>query len=272
MGWSYLSSVVDECIDHEVRRGRKVLFLITYHFSRGDKHRGCAGHDYDKKKAIQSVIAFKEQIERIYGADHRIVCPVICGFETDFDALILHGDNGGIADLSELEDSSETNVKSLLTDIFRKMPQDILRDFVPLVQGNIRHIAEIKTRNRAIIDVQHKESVLAVGRGFDWLHEPNRALVIGPYQPNLDDAIRVGLKVILSNFEGRRIQKKDGFIALASATYVEAGVKGNRAKERAIFLKNMIKGIIDNDFPVLRNLAHLMAVITDLNTQKIEEV
>ena len=28
----------------------------------------------------------------------------------------------------------------------------------------------------------HQEQVLAVGRGFDWLHIPNKALIVGPYR------------------------------------------------------------------------------------------
>jgi hypothetical protein len=27
-----------------------------------------------------------------------------------------------------------------------------------------------------------QEQVLAVGRGFDWLHIPNKALIVGPYR------------------------------------------------------------------------------------------
>jgi hypothetical protein len=34
-----------------VSRGQRVLLLITYHYSKGDKHRGCAGFNYDTQAA-----------------------------------------------------------------------------------------------------------------------------------------------------------------------------------------------------------------------------
>lgn len=272
LGWSYLSSVIDEFIEYALAEGSKVLFLLTYHYSRGDHHRGCAGHDYDTDKAFESVMVFKEQLERVYGSDHDVVCPVLCGFETDLDALILHGDMGEIVDLAEVNDSSQSNVDSLLANLFQKMPKDILRDFAPLVQGNIEHIAEVKAHGRPIIDVQHKESVLAVGRGFDWFHKPNEALIIGPYQPNLDDAIRKGLGIIKSNLEQGRILMEEGVVTLASATFANPCVKRRRAIERAKFLSEMIMGIVDDDFPELKEFIHPLAVVTDLNTQRFEEV
>lgn len=274
LGWCYASSAFDECIEYETRAGKKVLVLLVYHFSKGEEHRGCAGHDYDTKKAMASVMQLKEQIERIYGSSHKVVCPIVCGFETDQDALVLHGDIGKTLDLSTVIDSSPDHVASVLAGLFKKMPKDVLSDLVPLIQGNIRHIAEIKKKDRPIIDVEHKESVLAVGRGFDWLHEPNKALIIGPYQPNLDDVIRTGLRIIKSNFREGRIPREEGFVSLSSATFSSSGVNERRAIERAIFHRNMIVEIVEkeDEFSELRELMCPMAITTDVNTQKFKEV
>lgn len=62
-------------------------------------------------------------------------------------------------------------------------------DLLPLVQGNIRHVAEVRGTAREL-DIEHREWVLCLGRGFDWLHMPNQALIIGPYSPDLADPVR----------------------------------------------------------------------------------
>ena len=35
----------------------------------------------------------------MFGLGHDTVYPLVCGFETDEDALLLHGENGRILDL-----------------------------------------------------------------------------------------------------------------------------------------------------------------------------
>ena len=38
----------------------------------------------------------------MFGAGHGTVYPIVCGFETDDDALVLHGNNGDKLDVSKL--------------------------------------------------------------------------------------------------------------------------------------------------------------------------
>ena len=82
--------------------GQRVLMLITYHFSRGDAHRSCAGFAYRTADAVAHVQGVKAQLEHVFGRRHGSVYPLVCGFETDEDALILHGAGGGTLDLSTL--------------------------------------------------------------------------------------------------------------------------------------------------------------------------
>lgn len=42
LGWPHLGEVLAGYVQRCVREGRRVLLLITYHFSRGSVHRGCA--------------------------------------------------------------------------------------------------------------------------------------------------------------------------------------------------------------------------------------
>ena len=75
--------------------GRRVLLVITYHFSKGDPRRGCAGFGHDTAAAHAHARQIRTQVEHIFGADHGTVYPLVCGFETDEDALILHGPGAG---------------------------------------------------------------------------------------------------------------------------------------------------------------------------------
>ena len=74
---------------------------------------------------------------------------------------------------------------------------------------------------------QTQEQILAVGRGFDWLHIPNKALIVGPYRfasrfrhtgflssfrltapsYNLGDPIATAGSLLLSNLRDGRIPK-----------------------------------------------------------------
>jgi hypothetical protein len=75
------------------------LFLIQfngakrYHFSKGDPHRGCAGHGYDTCAARSFAFDLQGQIERVFGTNHHAVHPIVVGIETDEDSLVFHGKN-----------------------------------------------------------------------------------------------------------------------------------------------------------------------------------
>ena len=47
--------------------------------------------------------------------------------------------------------------------------------------------------------------MICLGRGFDFLHTPNLALIIGPYSPDLADPLRKAAGIIQSNMEAGRI-------------------------------------------------------------------
>src|SRR4030067_1016074 len=73
------------------------------------------------------------------------------------------------------------------------------------------------------LDVEHREWMICVGRGFDFLHMPNLALIIGPYSPDLAEPIRIAAGIIEDNMRAGRIPD-DGFLLLASVPYAAIGV------------------------------------------------
>jgi hypothetical protein len=104
-------------------------------------------------------------------------------------------------DVSTLADETEASLRARLQPLFPDMPGVMLADLARLVAGNIAHVAEVRKLDRQL-DIEHREWMICVGRGFDFLHAPNLALIIGPYSPDLADPIRKAGAIIASNMQG----------------------------------------------------------------------
>ncbi len=273
MGWPYLGEVVANSVTDAVEHGRRALVVITYHFSKGDPHRGCAGFGYDTEASIRYVQGIKDQMEHTFGHSRQTVYPVVFGFETDEDALILHGP-GGTWNLAEAKaDPARPDEEALgrqLRELYPDMPRRILADLLPLVLGNIRHIAETRASGRKIA-VEHREWVICIGRGFDFLHEPNMALIIGPFSPDLSGPIAKAAGIIRSNMEAGRIPD-DGFLLLASAPYREAGMDRARAELKSRFLAQFADEVIGREWPELHPKMIIETAVLDWNTRRLESI
>lgn len=268
LGWPLLSESFDRTVMRSVAKGNRLLALVTYHYSNGDKHRGCAGFGYNCEEAKKFTENFRKQILRVYGENNSVVFPVLVGIETDQDALVIHGEKGELVDVSDLGEKSSTDILELIRKIFPSMPEVIAADFLPLIEGNAQHIKEIQGK-KPETQLEHGEWVLAVGKGFDWLHTPNMALIVGPYDPNIGEPIKTAASIIKSNMEAGRIKK--GFVVLSSAIYSDAGEK-NRAKERSLYINNLTEEIVKQNFPDMKEFMRKMAVIVDANTMRFEIV
>ncbi len=247
LGWPHLGEVLSDYVLSVVREGRRALVTSTYHYSKGDPRRGCAGFDFNTEAARAHTFAIRGQLEQVFGAGHQTVYPLVCGFETDEDALILHGHNGDVLDASTVTDIE--TLPARLRALFPDMPEQVRNDLLPLVQGNIRHIAEVRRTAREL-DMEHREWVLCLGRGFDWLHMHNQALIIGPYSPDLADPVRKAAGILQSNMAAGRIPD-DGFLLLALAPFSELGVDRARAALKSRFLSDFAADVITREFPEL---------------------
>ncbi len=272
MGWPHFGLDVMNWVKYSVSNGKKCLILVTYHYSRGNTHRGCAGYGYNYELALSETRKLKQQVERVFGSQHQVVYPVLFGFETDLDAVILNGENGEVVDVSQIEDKSEKALRMMLKRLYPDMPSRILEDFLPLIVGNIAHIEEVQLSNRPLSDTEHREWVIGVGRGFDWLHEPNMALIIGPFSPNLDEPIEKAAGIIKSNMEGSRVTHEN-FVLLCSAIYRDAvGVEPLLAREKALFMQRFAVEKIQDKYPEFAKLMNPMAVVVDMDTRKMHFV
>lgn len=270
LGWPHLGEVLANHVHGVVSGGRRVLVLITYHFSKGDKHRGCAGFCFDTDAAIAHTYAIKRQVEQVFGQGHGTVYPIVCGFETDEDALILHGENGDLLEVAGLTPQDSNTLELRLEKLFPDMPGQVRRDLLPLILGNIAHVAETRLAIRAL-NIEHREWMMCVGRGFDFLHMPNLALIIGPYSPDLADPIRKAAGIIESNMQAGRIPD-DGFLLLASAPYAEIGVDRARAELKARFLSQFAADVIRTEFPQLASKMFIHTAVLSWRSRALSSI
>ena len=270
LGWPHLGEVLTHHVLRMINEGRRVLFLITYHWSRGNPARGCAGFNYDTAAAIAHTQGIRRQMEQIFGSGHASVYPLVCGFETDEEALIIHGLDGREIDLSTVVDRGE--LAPQLAALLPEMPGQMRADLLPLLHGNLDHIAEIRrqvARQERRLDIEHREWVICIGRGFDFLHTPNLALIIGPYSPDLADPLRKAAGIIENNMSSGRIPD-DGFLLLASVPYDEIGVDRARAEMKSRFLARFAASVIAAEHPQLAARMHQRTAVLDWQARHLE--
>ncbi|WP_444677849.1 hypothetical protein [Halomonas sp. E19] len=260
LGWPYLGEILTDAVEQAIHTGHGVLMLISYHFSRGDRRRGCAGFACNAEAALAHAHEIRHQAERIFGREQRHVYPLVCGFETDQDALVLHGDSGDILDLSTLDPGAADSLDHRVATLCPDMPADIRRDLLPLLIGNLAHVEALRGTPREL-DLEHREWVICVGRGFDFLHLPNTALIVGPYSPDLSQPIGTAAAIIASNMQAGRIPD-DGFLLLASTPFETIGVDRARAEMKSRFLADFAAEVIHREHPQLaRKMLSRTAVV-----------
>ncbi len=274
LGWPHLGEVLAHYVQGMVHSGRRLLFLITYHWSRGDPKRGCAGFKCDTAAAIAHTQQIRRQMEHIFGQGHGVVYPLVCGFETDEEALLIHGENGAIMDLAALEGDAVNSLEPRLAALLPDMPAQMRTDLLPLLLGNLAHIAEIRgqaANGKRELDIEHREWALCIGRGFDFLHAPNLALIIGPYSPDLAEPVRKAGGIIKSNMEAGRIPS-DGFLLLASVPYDEIGVERARAELKSRFLARFAQEVIRHEHPDIADRMIVRQAVLNWRARQLEQL
>jgi hypothetical protein len=272
LGWPHLGEVLAHHVLRMTAQGRRVLFLITYHWSKGDPQRGCAGFHFDTKAAIAHTQEIRRQVEHIFGQGHATVYPLVCGFETDEDALVLHGADGATLDLAGFSADDAATLKPRLATLLPDMPAQMRADLLPLLRGNLEHIANVREqaqRRERLLDVEHREWMICLGRGFDFLHTPNQALIIGPYSPDLADPLRKAAAILEGNMKAGRIPD-DGFLLLASVPYDEIGVDRARAELKSLFLQRFAADVIRSEFGHLADKMTQFTAVLDWRSRQLE--
>ncbi|MEO5362863.1 MAG: carboxysome shell carbonic anhydrase [Magnetococcus sp. DMHC-8] len=274
LGWPHLGEVLAHHVLRMTSSGRRVLFLITYHWSKSDPKRGCAGFNYDTEAAMAHTRAIRRQMAHIFGDGHSTVYPLVCGFETDEDALVIHGADDTLLNLAALSVDEAATLEPRLAVLLPDMPVQMRMDLLPLLRGNLEHVALVREqaqRHERQLSIEHREWMICLGRGFDFLHTPNLALIIGPYSPDLADPLRKAAAIIEGNMKAGRIPD-DGFLLLASVPYDEMGVDRARAEIKAHFLASFAEGVLREEFGALASKMIKRTAVLDWNSRILERI
>lgn len=272
LGWPFFQEVTNDGIHYAINKGRRCLAITSYHFSAGDHHRGCAGFGYDTDAAKDAALALRDQFTKVYGdANGRPVYALTIGIETDFESIIFHGTGGTTLDSATLDAAlSNEEIDVMLTGLYPDMDNEMRKDLIPLVKGNLKHITEVRAEHKAPIDLEHREQIIAVGRGFDWLHEPNRALIIGPYSHEWPQAVKTAGTIVLGNLNAGRIPTENGVLLLVSTLWRnEERESGRRLKEeKARYIARTALQELQS-IPELKDRIQILVGVTEAETRKL---
>jgi len=270
LGWLGFSQRIKGFVDYSVCRGRPNLILVTYHWSKGDKHRGCRGQGYDLERAKRSAWELTSSIGQAFGKGHEQVYPVLIGIETDDEELVIHDkENARSAGLAQLIGSKKDKFQDLLKDYYPDMAEKVREDFLPLLMGNAEHVSALRSNPRQTIDLQHRERVIAFGQGFDWLHQPNLALIISDFDPNMLETVGTAAGIIHDNRDAGRIPNT-GALLFTSVSYMQPGYERNLAVERAKWLtKNGLEAIKKYQ-PDMVEFFHPLTAVCNWHTRRLE--
>lgn len=265
-----LRSIVRKSIENARKEGRRSMILCTYHFSKGDHHRGCAGHGHDTKAAMRGAIRLKREFEIAYGENNQYVTAFLIGIETDNDALVFCRSGEEQFSMEDHAYASDEEIRRILFETYSGRSREILKDLLPLALGNRDHVAKILENGRPVAELVHGENIIAVGRGFPWLHLPNRALIIGPFgsfDSSWRDAVVVAGNIVLKNFSENKHLGKDGALLLISAPYWDIEDRGLAivgAEYHAEVAREALR-------PVEQKLGlHTLVGVTNTRTMKFE--
>lgn len=273
LAWPYFQSSFMDWYEHARKNGRDCIVLVSWHRSKSHTHLGCKAHQYDNAVAEGVAWAQAKELWDRFKEDgsERHLYPIVVCLETDSEGLILQGKAESQAlDLSSVLDFSEGDLRKRLSACYPEIPHRILDDlFATVVIGNIGHIRKVMLLDRTPEACDHCESIIAVGRGLEWLDR--RSFAIAPFDPRFPDMVETAAKIVLENFEKGTVDVRDGAILLASTPSRTllgrpgreiAGVKSSGFLDVAL---NVIKERVPSLVPHLR---HIMAGTIDNDTRR----
>lgn len=268
LGWPFFGLLLKDAVDYAESRKRNCLVIVTYHFSKSDQHLGCKGFNYETEVAKKSAEELAQKIGDTFVRSEITVYPILVGIETDQNSLILHNKKGEELDMSKFESPDEENLRQKIASMYPDMKLRIIDDLIPLLVGNIKHIKENSAITKKPESIDHCENILAIGRGFDWLHEINRALIVGPFSFDLVDPITKAAGILMNNLKEGRISKEEGVALVSSAVYRKAfGPDQKLAEEKARELAELSFNTIRTHVPDLLPYLSVLVGTVNMNTR-----
>jgi hypothetical protein len=269
MGWKGLKEALTTTVQKNHDEGRGCLAIVTYHYSKGDPKRGCAGYKYNIKASIEGAMQFKRQIKDAYRELPYHIFPIVVGIETDDESLKFHNGNGEYLDLATVDpDITNDEMFNKLLDLYDVIPGCVLADLNPLLMGNVKHTNRIKASNRPLTDMEHGEWIVGAGgaTAYEWLHVPNTALLVGQYNPNIERPISEALHVIRNSWvPGKK------FLYMSAASYGRSN-HPQLVLPEVRYYSRMIHETCEKFFPEMLKDMYPVKALVDSHTQLIKIV
>jgi len=255
LGWAHLQDIVMNWVKEGCVQNRLRVGVFTYHFSKSDSKLGCRAFDYNTEAAINYAKNLQSEFDEVFQSTDPVgMYSLLLGMETDTGALILHGHNNQIIDLSYENNESENYWLPKLQQLYPSFPKSVVVDLFELVKGNITHIKEVRSNDTLveIEDLDHAECGLGFGRGFHWLHKPNTIIIVGPFNPNPVDPISTAARLLWENIQKEKVDPNKGIALLTSVPYINTmGFEGNMAVKKAKNNEQLAHKIIRETMPDL---------------------
>jgi hypothetical protein len=253
LSWPHLGATIVRAVENAVENGRRTLVMISYHLSASTHKWGCAGFGFDAEKALAFMEELKGQFVKVFGPGTETVMPIVVGYETDLGSIILHSEANvqDRVDIGHLPEGAD--LLDIIHKLYPKMHSEVVRDLLPLLDGNRRHVSEKRQfkdelAELALPNLEHREWMLGIGSGFQFLHTANQALIVGPFSPDLTNPINIAAGIIKGNMADGRTNST-GFLVMACTMYEDRAHDKEIAKFKAKFLANLARDSISKAHP-----------------------
>jgi len=248
------------------RKKVPILLIVGDHFSRSSTHLGCRGHNYDFERSQASNRELERQFDYFFGDDPSVYT-IRIAVETDEDTLVFYGKSEGILDLGMTFGISREDLIDKLKSLYPGMEKigTMIEDLAEIGMRNERHAATVRMSKRPLAEADHREWVIGVGQGFDWLHEPNTALIIGPFDPKLSRVIKKAGGLIRDNIQRPGFNRERGVALISLAPFrPEEGSSGRKfASLQAMELARQAARALE-EVPEIRPYLHSLTAIVSM--------
>ncbi len=291
LGWPKLCTDIKAKVTEASAKGQRLLALCSYHYASGCRERGCRGMQYDTNAARGEAEKLATQFLDVFaGGARAAVIPLVMGIETDEEALIFEAFHDDTDQLTFSLLTSKTSLKRLdtrdfaarvpdaaavlaaVTSLLPGVDRQLAKDLAPIVINNAKHIYERRQLNLPIIELDHKETVIAVGTGFDWLHVPNKAFIIGPYDHLWPQHVATAASIVTPNVD---LAANDGIVLITSAYCSDQpGSYGWKLAENTAkyYAKVSQEAIVAQKTLLAKTKVHVLVGVVDRATLKFHPV
>lgn len=250
--------------------GRQVAYLSAYHYSSTQPALGCKGFSFDTGKA-------RAHIERLAGQISSIWAPhcqaMAVGLETDREELVFHGKHD-IRSSQFFDRAGNADLDYIATELRRAFPamsRQMAFDLAALLHGNVLRTRELTERPKPPIDLDHRERIMAVGRGFDYLTYvlPNGVIVVNDYM-GMIEAIGKQAGILLENLQ--RNPQASGLLMVCIPFDDPDSPDYRLAKIASEELYGRVLGLLRGTHPELLDLQQVkhLVVVKHTRTKQIE--